>query len=84
MKEAFTADERRQSGLVRGGRFLGIGFEFAFTVVAGVVAGSYLDDYFGTNPWLTLLLTVGAMAGSIYRLTRMLERFGSQGSDGRS
>jgi F0F1-type ATP synthase assembly protein I len=70
--------------LVRGARFLGVGFEFAGTVVAGVIAGSYLDDYLGTNPWLTLLLTVGAMAGAIYRLVWMLKRFGPQSDDGGS
>lgn len=69
---------------MRAGRFLGVGFEFAGTVVAGVIAGSYLDSYLGTNPWLTMLLTVGAMTGAIYRLVWMLKRFGPQSGDGGS
>jgi F0F1-type ATP synthase assembly protein I len=55
---------------------MGVGFEFAGTVVAGVIAGSYLDEYLGTDPWLILVLTVGATAGAIYRLLWMLKRFG--------
>ena len=52
--------------------------------MAGVIAGSYLDGYLGSDPWMTLLLTVGAMAGALYRLIWMLKRFGSESADGGS
>ncbi len=49
-------------------RFIAVGVEFASTVVAGVLAGYYLDTRLGTAPLFTLLLTLGGMAGALYRL----------------
>ncbi len=49
-------------------RFIAVGMEFAATVVAGVLAGYYLDMRVGTPPLFTLLLTLGGMGGALYRL----------------
>jgi ATP synthase protein I len=32
-----------------------LGLEMGAAVVIGLLAGSWLDKHFGTNPWLTLL-----------------------------
>ena len=61
---------------------MALGFEFAGTVVAGVLAGYYLDAYLGTAPLFTLLLTFGGMGGALYRLTWTLRRFGTRSDDG--
>jgi F0F1-type ATP synthase assembly protein I len=47
---------------------MALGMEFAITVVAGVIAGYYLDMWLGTAPLVTLLLTLGGMGGALYRL----------------
>jgi F0F1-type ATP synthase assembly protein I len=60
--------------LGRAGRFLGVGFEFAGTIVACVISGYYLDDYLGTSPLFILVLTLGGMTGALYRLLRMLRK----------
>jgi len=65
-------------GWVRGARYAGFGFEFAGIIVAGVVLGDYLDRHLGTAPWLTLLLTVGAMAGAVRRLLWSLKKNSSR------
>jgi F0F1-type ATP synthase assembly protein I len=61
---------------------MAIGFEFAGTVVAGVLAGYYIDARVGTAPLFTLLLTLGGMAGALYRLLWSLKRSSSHTDDG--
>ena len=48
-----------------------VGLEMGFSVLIGLFVGQYLDEQFGTEPWLLLLfLLFGAAAGfrSLYRL----------------
>lgn len=61
--------------MMRAGRFMAFGMEFGITVVAGVLAGYYLDQWAKTAPWLTLLFTLGALFGALYRLMAMLKRY---------
>ena len=77
-----TEQRQRESGIVRAGRFAALGFEFAGIVVAGVIAGYYLDGWLHTAPLFTLLLTLAGMGGALYRLLWMLKRFSSQSNNG--
>jgi ATP synthase protein I len=52
----------------RGVRFVAAGTELAASVVAGVIAGYYLDRYCGSAPWLTLLFTIAGLFGGLTRL----------------
>jgi F0F1-type ATP synthase assembly protein I len=61
---------------------MGAGFEFAGTVVAGVLLGYYADRYCGTPPLFTLLLTLAGMGGALYRLLWTLKQFSSRSDDG--
>jgi F0F1-type ATP synthase assembly protein I len=65
-------------GWVRAARYAGFGFEFAGIIVAGVLLGDYLDRHLGTLPWLTLLLTIGAMVGAVRRLLWSLKKNSSR------
>ena len=67
--------ERRESPWVRGSRFAALGLEFGVTVAAGVIAGYYVDQWTGVSPLCTLLFTLGAMGGALYRLMWTLRRF---------
>lgn len=52
-----------------------VGFSISLPIVAGAIAGSYLDKIFGTGPKLTLLLVVVGLflgLGSIYRIIKEL------------
>lgn len=41
-----------------------MGFSVALAIVIGLAIGYYLDGYFGTRPWLTLIfLILGIVAG---------------------
>jgi F0F1-type ATP synthase assembly protein I len=77
-----TEQKRRESAIIRAGRFGALGFEFAGTVVAGVIAGYYLDKWLHTAPLFTLLVTLAGMGGALYRLLWMLKRFSSQSDNG--
>jgi F0F1-type ATP synthase assembly protein I len=68
--------------MVKAGRFGALGFEFAGTVVAGVISGYYLDRYLGTAPLFTLLLTLAGMGGALYRLLWTLKRYNSHSQNG--
>lgn len=56
------------------GPLLAGGTELAASVVGGVIAGYYLDRYFGSAPWLTLLFTLAGLAGGLSRLLWALKR----------
>ena len=66
---------------LKAARFMALGMEFAGTVVAGVLAGYYLDMRVGTAPLFTLLLTLGGMGGALYRLIWNLKQSSSQSDD---
>ena len=68
--------------MVKAGRFAALGFEFAGTVVAGVLLGYYIDERLGTAPLFTLLLTLSGMGGALYRLLWNLKRTNSSSDDG--
>lgn len=56
------------------GRFAALGFEFAFSTVAGILVGRYLDGLFGTAPWLLVVGAMGGIAGAILILVSTLQR----------
>lgn len=61
---------RNASKLPSGGEFAGAGLQFAFSIVAFMFLGIWLDKRFGSSPWFVLICVfVGAGAGfySIYR-----------------
>jgi ATP synthase protein I len=67
------------------GRFLGVGVQFAASIVFFLFLGQWLDRRLGTDPWLLLLgVFVGAGAGfySLYRqlvtVPRQRERGGGE------
>ena len=56
-------------------RFAAIGFEFAWPMVLCAVVGHYLDIYFHTDPWLTLVMFLLGVFGGFYRLVKELTLF---------
>lgn len=52
--------------LIAFGIYGGVGIQLAAAVVGGLLAGHYLDKYFGTHPWLTVAgLTLGTIGGFV-------------------
>ena len=56
-------------------RHSAVGIEMGLSVVVGLLVGWFLDDYFGTAPWLLLVfLILGMVAGfrSMFRAARRM------------
>jgi F0F1-type ATP synthase assembly protein I len=54
-------------------RFTAIGFEFSGPIIAGAIAGHYLDLYLHTDPWMTFTLFITGVILGFYRLIRELQ-----------
>ena len=60
----------RREGGTSLGAYLGLGLQFAASILLSVYLGQWLDRRFGTEPWLlftALLLGAGGSFYSIYR-----------------
>jgi ATP synthase protein I len=73
-----TDDGKQQRGRPNeGAQFLGVGLQFAASIVLFLFIGQWLDQRLGTEPWLLLLgVFVGAGAGfySLYRQLMTAQR----------
>lgn len=57
------------------GRYSFIGIEFGVSVVIGYFVGSWLDEKFGSSPWLTLLFILFGLASASRDLFRLARRY---------
>lgn len=64
--------------LRRAGLYLGVAFELPGTIIGGLAVGYFLDQYFGTSPWLLITLTALAFAGAIVRLMGWVKFFANE------
>jgi ATP synthase protein I len=74
MREAMLREphdtEGKRSGASQAGEVLGVGLQFAGSIVLFLFVGRWLDGRLGTEPWLMILgVMIGAAAGffSMYR-----------------
>ncbi len=70
-------DPRAGGGGQRGatpslGDYAGVGLQFAFTIVAFMFAGMWLDRRLGSSPWLLILFVFGGAAAGFYSMYRKL------------
>jgi ATP synthase protein I len=56
------------------GRYGTVGLELALSVLVGLFGGQFLDKYFGTAPWLTLIGTGYGIAAGVRALYRAAQR----------
>jgi len=56
-------------------RYGSVGIEFSSPIFAGAILGHYLDQYFQTDPWLTLVMFLLGVAAGFYRLITTLSAF---------
>jgi F0F1-type ATP synthase assembly protein I len=65
-------------------RYAAIGWEFAGPIVAGAIIGHYLDLYFKTDPWMTLVMFLLGLFAGFYRLIQELSSFMRDEKDSQS
>ncbi|HTY56601.1 MAG TPA: AtpZ/AtpI family protein [Candidatus Binataceae bacterium] len=56
-------------------RYGAVGLEFSSPIVAGAIVGHFLDQYFKTDPWLTLVMFLLGVVAGFYRLITTLSEF---------
>jgi ATP synthase protein I len=57
--------------------FSSMGLELGLSVIVGLVLGSALDRFFGTEPWMLIVFSISGIAAgyrSVYRLLKRLQR----------
>jgi F0F1-type ATP synthase assembly protein I len=64
-----------ESAFVRYSKYGALAFEFVGAILAGVFLGYQLDRHFGTDPWLTLGMTIAGTVIGFYRMVQILRRF---------
>jgi F0F1-type ATP synthase assembly protein I len=76
--------DRRTPFLRKTGLYLAVAFELPGTIFGGLLVGYFLDQYFGTSPWLLILVTAFAFAGAFVRLLQWVKIFAreSRGASG--
>ena len=65
-------------------QLLGVGWYVSVSILFGVIAGRWLDDRFGSEPWLLiagLLLGITVAFYGIYRMIPKIVNGGSKGND---
>ena len=62
----------RAQKFLRGGA---LAFEFTGTIAGGAVCGWAIDEWFGTEPWGLLVMSVIGSVGGFARLLQLLRRF---------
>lgn len=55
--------------------YLTVIFEVALPPIAGFVIGRYIDDYFGTTPFLSLILLLAGIGAGLRQLLILKEKF---------
>ena len=63
-----------RNALLNSGRYLALGFQIGGSIVGGLLAGYFLDDYLKTPPLFTLLLTIGGLVGALRLLLWSLKK----------
>lgn len=54
------------------GSYLGVGLQFALSIIVSVYLGQWLDRRLGTEPWMLLLGLLLGAGGSFYSIYRKL------------
>lgn len=54
-----------------------IGIAFVAATFIGLAIGIYLDRYFGTSPWLTIIFLVFGIAAGFKNVYDMIKKYGS-------
>jgi ATP synthase protein I len=76
-------DKKKRSGTLRGlGDLASMGITMVVSTFVGLLIGIYLDKYFDTKPWLTLIFLLFGIAAGFQSLYQAVKKYGnSSGKD---
>ncbi len=67
-----NAGRGKRPGIPPIGEYAGVGLQFAFTIVAFMFGGMWLDRWLGTSPWFLILFVFGGASAGFYSVYRKL------------
>jgi hypothetical protein len=62
-------------------QLLAVSWNFGWPIAAGVVLGHWIDEKLGTSPAATLLIGIGSMAASTWRLVTLSRKEAAERGD---
>ncbi len=60
--------------------FMGLGTELAASVAGMTLVGYFLDEHFGTSPWLLLSGAVVGLVGGFYNFFKTVQKLDKSGT----
>lgn len=73
-------DEQVKHGVFKGLATLSsMGIAMVLCTFIGLLIGIYLDKYFGTKPWLTLIFLVLGIAAGFKNIYETIKKYGESG-----
>lgn len=67
--DRLNRQQKSQTPLLRrASLYIGLAFEIPGTILGGLLAGYFLDNYLGTSPWFLIAFTVIGFAAAFIRL----------------
>jgi len=73
-----TDKERKQTTLIA--TFITLPFVLAVPPIMGWWIGTWLDEQFGTTPWLMYSMLVAGIVAGIREFYRIVKKYGNDGS----
>ena len=70
-------DEKKEGGALRGlAMMASMGIQMVAATFIGLVIGIYLDKFFGTKPWLTIIFLLFGIGAGFMNIYGMAKRYG--------
>ena len=76
-KRAPMPEDKQGKGVWKGlARLASMGIAMVVSTFIGLMIGIYLDGYFGTKPWLTIIFLFFGIAAGFRNIFEMTKRYG--------
>jgi ATP synthase protein I len=71
---AMTLQNSKKDNILPFLRYSSVGLEMGLCVVIGITSGYYLDKYFSTSPYLTILFMLFGIGAAIKTILRLIKQ----------
>lgn len=71
-------DRQDRAPIPGAAEYMGVGLQFALSILVFLYAGRWLDEKLGTSPWLLMLGVLVGFGAALYSMVRKLGKQGSR------
>ncbi|HEV2146958.1 MAG TPA: AtpZ/AtpI family protein [Longimicrobiaceae bacterium] len=71
-------DEKERPPIPGAAEYMGVGLQFALSILVFLYAGRWLDEKLGTSPWLLMLGVFVGFGAALYSIVRKLGGSGAR------